>query len=147
VPVKYTTSKKKPRGLERLRKPAWEKLHREFFGKEYEKFSWPDEELFIEARDGSELVGFVWTWIDGGVCVIDELLVKEGRRGSGIGQKLLAKLETELKKRGVHKISLETYPGLEPANRFYDAAGFTLEATLPRHYGKRPAIVLGKRLD
>ncbi len=145
--LRIATTKNKPRGLSRFRKRGWERVGRALYGAAYDKYPWDDLELHIEAREGRRLVGYAALWIDGGVVVIDELLVHEKHRGTGVGHALMQEIESVARKRGAHKLSLETDPKLEPANGFYRAHGFKHEATLPRHYAKRPAVMYGKRLD
>ncbi len=59
-------------------------------------------------------------------------------RGQGIGKKLIAELIRILQQKGCHKlfIKTESKPQYKATRHFYDACGFTLEATLKQYYSE-----------
>ncbi len=125
----------------------WEKVERALHGKHYDDFKWDCKRQHIIARDGQKPVGYAGLYIDGGVVVLDELIVHDHYRGRGIGRRLLENTEALARRLDAHKITLETDDGLKAAIKLYTSCGFRKEATLPRHYGKRPTTIYGKQLD
>ena len=55
-------------------------------------------------------VYFVYNWEKGKTGYIDDLVVKKGFRGKGIGKELMGRVEEELKKKKVKEICLESNP-------------------------------------
>jgi GNAT superfamily N-acetyltransferase len=95
--------------------------------------------LFLEHPD----LGFVWMAYDdkgvAGVCVIcyavstsmgamvaklDDVSVKEDRRGQGIGTTLLEQLKEQLRKESVTRIDVGVHLENPEARRFYEKLGF-----------------------
>jgi GNAT superfamily N-acetyltransferase len=88
-------------------------------------------------------LGFVWLAYDdegiAGVCVacyaistsagalvvkLDDVSVKEDRRGKGIGSALLKQLKDQLRKESVKRIDLGVHLNNPEAKRFYERLGF-----------------------
>lgn len=91
----------------------------------------PDVEgrqLLAEAGPG-ELVGFatvLWSWdttTGTRLAVMEDLFVREGTRGRGVGRKLLDACGALARDRGCAALAWETSPGNERAQRLYDATG------------------------
>lgn len=95
--------------------------------------------LFLEHPD----LGFVWMAYDekgvAGVCVIcyavstsmgslvaklDDVSVKEDRRGAGVGTEMLKQLKAHLRKEGVTRIDVAVHLENPEARRFYEKFGF-----------------------
>jgi len=79
--------------------------------------------LSIVARDGDTVVGGLngsthWGW-----CYIRHLWVDAAWRRHGLGQRLLAEVETQAKARGCKGLYVDTFS--EAAVAFYERAGFT----------------------
>lgn len=55
---------------------------------------------------------------------LDELFIKEGHRGKGIGKEVLRLLEPEAKKLGVKALHLEVAHENDRAKRLYETCGF-----------------------
>jgi GNAT superfamily N-acetyltransferase len=91
-------------------------------------------ELFLERTE----MGFVWLAYDGdeavGICIIsfaistsagalvaklDDVFVKDGRRGRGIGSALMDSLKAELRRLGVRRIDTSVHLRNAEARRFY----------------------------
>ncbi len=80
----------------------------------------------------------------GHIITIDVL--PEARR-SGLGGRLLAAVETELKKRGCGHVSLEAAIDNLPALHFYKKHGYTGLKILPNYYlDSLDALLMGKKL-
>lgn len=96
-------------------------------------------DLFLEQPE----LGFVWIAYDdnevAGVCVIcyaistsmgavvaklDDVSVKEDRRGKGIGTALLEQLKDQLRKEAVTRIDVGVHLENPEARRFYENLGF-----------------------
>jgi ribosomal protein S18 acetylase RimI-like enzyme len=126
-----------------------------------------DDFIFLTAREGDEVVGFVygytgrlgqwWTdhvaraltpqqreaWLVPPHYEIVELHVRPSRQRSGIGSALLAQVLT----RQPHdRALLSTQSGSRKARRFYAKNGWTELADVDFGTGYPPYIVLGKRV-
>ncbi|MGH9903980.1 MAG: GNAT family N-acetyltransferase [Pyrinomonadaceae bacterium] len=97
-------------------------------------------DLFLEHPD----LGFVWMAYDesgaAGICVIcyavstsmgslvaklDDVSVKEDRRGKGVGTALMEQLKEQLRKESVTRIDVGVHLENPEARRFYERLGFT----------------------
>lgn len=58
------------------------------------------------------------------VCNIHDIAIRQGLRGQGIAQKLMAAVVTEARQRGCCKLTLEVLNGNEPARQAYLKFGF-----------------------
>jgi GNAT superfamily N-acetyltransferase len=96
-------------------------------------------DLFLERPE----LGFVWMAYDengvAGVCVVcyaistslgsvvaklDDVSVKEDRRGKGIGSELLDQLKQQLRRESVARIDVAVHLENPDARRFYEKIGF-----------------------
>jgi ribosomal protein S18 acetylase RimI-like enzyme len=67
-------------------------------------------------------------------CLIEDLVVRTGMRGRGVGSRLLAELMARLPETGCAEVSVTTLPGNAPALKFYRKHGLVDEAVfLERH--------------
>lgn len=86
---------------------------------------------YILAKDGDEIVGFCALHIHtSSLAEIRSLVVKEGRRGMGIGQSLIAKAIEEARMLGLQKVLSLTYK-----QSFFEKLGFVEipKESLPEH--------------
>lgn len=126
-----------------------------------------DDFVFLIARDGGEIAGFVygytgaygqwWTdnvarsltpaqraeWLDPPHYEVVELHVRPSRQRSGIGSTLLAHL---LSRQPHDRALLSTRAGSAQARRFYAKNGWTELAAVDFGSGFAPYLVLGKKL-
>lgn len=96
-------------------------------------------DLFLERPE----LGFVWMAFDeqgaAGICVVcyaistsmgsvvvklDDVSVKQDRRGKGVGTYLLEQLKEQLRKESVTRIDVAVHKDNPEAKRFYEKLGF-----------------------
>ncbi|MCP4470917.1 MAG: GNAT family N-acetyltransferase [Gammaproteobacteria bacterium] len=86
----------------------------------------PGDELVLTARSGGALTGFIWvtrTGEPGYDAVIQALHVNPGRRGSGIGKRLLAGAVRRLLAVGARSVCLRVFDANKQAIGFYTRLG------------------------
>jgi ribosomal protein S18 acetylase RimI-like enzyme len=76
---------------------------------------------------------------------VDSLVVAPERRRRGIGRALLDRAEVVANYYNCHKMTLEA-PAASPAQSFFEACGYKVEAILPQHTWKRDVAVMRKFL-
>ena len=94
--------------------------------------SFESEEIVLEAWDGEDWAGGLNASY-GTIWVFVKLLaVADGRRGQGIGQKLMAAMEEEARSRGLKGIWLDTFTFQAP--EFYRRAGYEEAGRIPEYF-------------
>ena len=96
-----------------------------------------DGSFALLARDGGELVGYAMVRVSPGpaserdawvipetVAELMTLVVADGRRGEGIGGRLLDEMDAELERLGIDEVFVGLIPGNEGAQRLYESRGF-----------------------
>jgi ribosomal protein S18 acetylase RimI-like enzyme len=79
--------------------------------------------LVLLATTGRDLAGFVAVWRQGPLAYIDNLHVRPGFRGAGIGRLLIGAAAERMAARGCTEAALEVFAQNEAALRFYRALG------------------------
>jgi ribosomal protein S18 acetylase RimI-like enzyme len=77
--------------------------------------------LLAEGEDG--LRGFCAAWLDDGEAYVDNLHLRPGLRGGGIGRALLGHAVAALVARGATRAALTIIEGNDGARRFYERLG------------------------
>jgi GNAT superfamily N-acetyltransferase len=101
--------------------------------------------LCVTARgdDGGLHAGlYGWTW--GGCGYVDLVWVRGDRRGSGLGTRLLAAAEDEIRRRGCGQVVLSTHSFQAPG--FYARLGYSESGRTPDYPRGHDHIHLVKRL-
>ena len=106
---------------------------------------WHEQLHEIAALCEGEVVGVLALRIAASLAHVDSLIVAPPERRRGIGRALLARAETLANYYNCHKITLET-AAESPAQAFFEACGYKLEAILPQHTWKLDVAVLRKFL-
>ena len=100
--------------------------------------------LAARADDGDLLAGLNgWTW--GGCGYIEYLWVRDDQRGNGLGTRLLAAAEDEIRRRGCDRVALNTHSFQAPG--FYARLGYTECGRTPGYPAGHDHIHLVKQLQ
>ena len=100
--------------------------------------------IAVRGGDGGLLAGlYGWTW--GGCGYVELLWVREDQRGSGLGTRLLAAAEAEIRRRGCDRVALSTYSFQAPA--FYARFGYSEYGRIPDYPHGHDEIHLLKHLN
>jgi GNAT superfamily N-acetyltransferase len=102
--------------------------------------------LCVSARgDGGDLRAglFGWTW--GGCGYVELLWVREDHRGQGLGTRLLAAAEQEIRRRGCSQVALSTHSFQAPG--FYARFGYRECGRTPSYPRGHDQIHLVKQLS
>jgi GNAT superfamily N-acetyltransferase len=101
--------------------------------------------LSIAARsDGGDLRAGLYGWTWGGCGYIELLWVRDDQRGNGLGSRLLAAAEDEIRRRGCDRVALDTHSFQAPS--FYTRLGYTECGRTPGYPRGHDSIHLIKRL-
>ena len=103
----------------------------------------PTTMLFVARSDGS-MVGtlslVVFAIPTGLRAWIEDVIVDESARGTGVGEALTLGAVNEARGRHVRSIDLTTRPAREAANRLYERLGFELRETNVYRFSVEPEI-------
>lgn len=82
--------------------------------------------IFIAEDDAGSVIGFISTWCDleAGIGHIPNLVVAEGRRGQGIGRRLIEHALQQFRNAGLTHARIETLVQNEIGNGLYTSIGF-----------------------
>jgi GNAT superfamily N-acetyltransferase len=102
--------------------------------------------LCIAVRgDGGDLLAGLYGWTWGGCGYIDLLWVRADHRGSGLGARLLAAAEQEIRRRGCAQVALSTRSFQAPG--FYARFGYLECGRTPAYPRGHDQIHLVKQLS
>jgi GNAT superfamily N-acetyltransferase len=101
--------------------------------------------LSIAARgDSGDLRAGLYGWTWGGCGYIELLWVRDDQRGNGLGTRLLAAAEAEIRRRGCDRVALDTHSFQAPG--FYARHGYTECGRTPGYPHGHDSIHLLKQL-
>ncbi|NDV00930.1 GNAT family N-acetyltransferase [Pseudoroseicyclus tamaricis] len=106
--------------------------------------SFESEEIVMEAWDGETWAGGIDAIFGKAWVFVKLLAVADGRRGQGVGTKLLAAVEEEARTRGLTGIWLDTFAFQAPA--FYRREGFEEIGSIPEYFAGQSRHFFQKRL-
>jgi GNAT superfamily N-acetyltransferase len=129
--------------LELFKSAVWPVADTEHYGEKMPDFY--KKEITYLAKEGDTILGYITTIIDSGVAQIEPLMVAINIQGKGIGTKLIAHAEQELKKMNVHKVWLETGATWK-SRKFYITNGYTERCILPNHTANQDFVLFDKML-
>lgn len=109
-----------------------------------------DAATFIAEIDGV-LVGHLGVDLAGGRADLG-MMVRDGKRGQGVGARLLDACVDWSRSHLAHKVTLSVWPHNERALRLYQSHGFVVEGRLGRHWRRRngelwDVLIMGLVLD
>jgi len=81
--------------------------------------------LLVAETPSEELAGFVWGAIEGKSVHIVQLAVRQALRGTGLGQTLLRQFLTEMRSRGMQRLTTELMGKSLRFVDFFQSVGFT----------------------
>lgn len=93
--------------------------------------------MILVARDGGSVLGMVnllftvSTAMGARVMLLEDMVVRPGRRGAGIGRRLIDAAIARAAAEGCPRITLLTDADNDAAQRFYGRAGFRRSAMIP----------------
>lgn len=127
--------------IKEFRTAAWKRFNDE------KGYSIKETEHFLSAEKDEIIVGFSQYYLNGGVGYLDQLIVAREERGKGIGKSLLSRFEEICKKKGCHKLKLETCPAFHPnAYNMYKKRGYKIEAKLKNDRLKKEWVIMAKKI-
>jgi ribosomal protein S18 acetylase RimI-like enzyme len=86
-------------------------------------FAAPRAGVVLLAEEDGALAGFCAAWLEDGECYVDNLHLRPGRRGGGLGPLLLGSVAAALAARGATRAALTIIDGNDRAARFYARLG------------------------
>jgi ribosomal protein S18 acetylase RimI-like enzyme len=96
-----------------------------------------DADLFLIAREGTEIVGSVIGGWDGRRGWIYHLAVSPSHQRQGIAKALMHELELRLAAKGAKRLNAQVYESNKASLRFFEACGYELRPDL---------VMIGKAL-
>ena len=111
------------RDVLRFLRDQWPSVDEENFGRAVE---WSAEPYALVFRREKKIVAVLKGHFIGGIASVDELMVGQGSRGSGLGSLLLGRFEHEARRRQCALIILRAVKG-SPAEDFYRGRGYHRE--------------------
>jgi GNAT superfamily N-acetyltransferase len=83
----------------------------------------PPAGAVVVAEDGHGLLGFCAAWLRGAECYVDNLHLRPGARGGGVGRALLGRAAAAVAAQGATRAALTIIEGNGGARRFYERLG------------------------
>jgi ribosomal protein S18 acetylase RimI-like enzyme len=130
--------------IEYYPKPALKEFLKEYTPDFFEKLLKQNGSIALVSKENNEITGFAFGWNDYGVYWLDWIGIKKEFRGRGIATGLLKEFENECKRKGGHKVHLDTSQTNKPAINLYLKNGYFIEGYLNKHWLKWNYVLLSK---
>lgn len=99
----------------------------------FQKIVTDEKVVVVAAKDGEKIVGMGMLYIvikpRGHYAYLEDMMVDEGYRGQGIGEKIGRALIESARARGIQTIELSARPSRVAANKLYQKLGFEPKET------------------
>ncbi len=105
-----------------------------------------NDSVYLVARDGNEVVGFLFAGISDGIGHINWIGVSKKHRGKGYGKGLLEAAVKEFEKRYCHEVKLFIYPFAVFAYKLSESIGFEEKACIDEQFFGINVILMIKKL-
>ena len=143
--LKITSLSRKSNKIREFNKREWKLVHPEHFGSEQNINYWTKKKFAFKAEIDGEITGTLDGNYVAGVMYISQLIIAGGKRGLGIGKKLMDKAEKLARENRLHLIYLKT--GVDwKAVVFYESLGYKKEAKIKQFKEKEDFWVMTKQL-
>lgn len=139
IQIKQATKKE----VQMFGKKEWPKLDVMHYGKP--NIKWVTKEFKYKIIKEGVIAGIITGKVHGRVVYIDELLIAESERGTGLGKQLIDIVTALGKKYRCHKLYLITGKDW-PSNIFYLKQGFVKTADLPDHHLHHDFVAYQKKI-
>jgi len=103
-----------------------------------------DPDAVLVAKAGGELAGFCVSRYDDGLIWLSWFGVHPAWRGTGVADRLLARLEEATRARGIHKVWCDSRTDNLPSRRALARAGFREICTVADHWYGQDFVLLEK---
>lgn len=101
-----------------------------------------DTRVYFVALDGEKVVGYAGAWNTGSDYSIISVAVTEDYRKNGIAVRLINRLVTDCKKKGIYSVSLEVSEKNIPAINLYKKIGFITTNVRKSYYKNNTAAYI-----
>lgn len=143
--IKITSLKSKPNKMREFNRKEWKLVHPEHFGSKQNINYWTKKKFAYKAEVDGKIAGTLNGNYMAGVMYLSQLIIAGGKRGLGIGKKLMDKAEKLAKDVRLHKIYLHTGSNWK-AVKFYEKLGYIKETKLKNHYEHQDFWIMSKEL-
>ena len=106
---------------------------------------WHEQMHDVIARDDGEIAGVLRLRIAASLGTVEALYVLPDRRRRGIGRLLVSRAEELSNYYNCHKVSVAVFHD-RPAQSFFTACGYKIDAVIPQHTFKLDVALLRKFL-
>jgi GNAT superfamily N-acetyltransferase len=118
-----------------------------FFRLEAEEVTAGRGGFFLASMDGAPVGCGAVRSLEPGIAEIKRMYVAPSARGRGVGRRIVAELESEARRLGMHRILLETGPRQPEAIALYTRAGFAEIPLYGEYVGANFSVCMAKNIE
>lgn len=102
----------------------------------------------LVAENGGRLLGMgalhysISTYLGAKVAMLEDVVVADAHRGSGVGKQLMAGIIEQARRDGAHRVTLLTDHDNRAAQGFYESFGFSRSAMVPYRLMLNPKLTV-----